>query len=108
MPLLLQIIPSLNKKSARNPFGCKLNCETQAALQHWLLDPWRNQPTSQAGLMPISVGVSASHISIDGIVCHGICITTHVLLHGKVKEKILLIETGKHLVADYHMVQTAL
>lgn len=56
--------------------------------------------------MPITV--RTSYISIDGIVCHGIHINTYILLHGKVKEKILLIETEKHLVADYHVVQTAL
>lgn len=50
--------------------------------------------------MPITVLSSTADIDIDGIVSHGIQITKYISFHGEVKEKILLIETREHLMAD--------
>lgn len=51
-------------------------------------------------LMPVTVLSSTAHIDIDGIVSRGIQITKLIPFHGEVGDKILLIETQEHLMAD--------
>lgn len=48
--------------------------------------------------MPVTVLSSTAHI--DGIVSRGIQITKRIPFHGEVNDKILLIETQEHLMAD--------
>lgn len=50
--------------------------------------------------MPVTVLSSTAHIDIDGIVSRGIQITKLIPFHGEVGDKILLIETQEHLMAD--------
>lgn len=58
---------------------------------------WQNRklwPTT------ITVFSSTAHTDIEGIVSRGIQITKCIPFHGEVNEKILLIETQEHLMAD--------
>jgi len=50
--------------------------------------------------MPITVHSSTAQPDTDGIVSQAIQVAKHIRFHGEVKEKIRLVETLEHLLAD--------